>query len=97
MHFCSICFNLTDKDPCAICQNDQRADVTICVVETPGDQMALEESDDDEAKTELKLLKERASAQQRKLAQLTCADGPASSAAASSSSAIGWVGVVGVG
>jgi recombination protein RecR len=44
IHFCSICFNLTDEDPCAICQNDQRADGTICVVETPGDQMALEES-----------------------------------------------------
>jgi len=44
IHFCSICFNLTDEDPCAICRNDQRADGTICVVETPGDQMALEES-----------------------------------------------------
>jgi len=44
IHFCSVCFNLTDEDPCAICQNDQRADGTICVVETPGDQMALEES-----------------------------------------------------
>ncbi len=44
IHFCSICFNLTDQDPCAICRNDQRADGTICVVETPGDQMALEES-----------------------------------------------------
>ncbi len=44
IRFCSICFNLTDEDPCAICRNDQRADGTICVVETPGDQMALEES-----------------------------------------------------
>jgi len=44
IRFCSVCFNLTDEDPCAICQNDQRADGTICVVETPGDQMALEES-----------------------------------------------------
>jgi len=44
IHFCSVCFNLTDEDPCAICRNDQRADGTICVVETPGDQMALEES-----------------------------------------------------
>jgi len=44
IHFCSICFNLTDEDPCVICRNDQRGDGTICVVETPGDQMALEES-----------------------------------------------------
>ena len=44
IRFCSVCFNLTDEDPCAICRNDQRANGTICVVETPGDQMALEES-----------------------------------------------------
>lgn len=44
IHFCSVCFNLTDEDPCAICRNEQRAGGTICVVETPGDQMALEES-----------------------------------------------------
>ena len=44
IHFCSVCFNLTDEDPCALCRNEQRANGTICVVETPGDQMALEES-----------------------------------------------------
>jgi recombination protein RecR len=44
IRFCSVCFNLTDEDPCAICRNEQRANGTICVVETPGDQMALEES-----------------------------------------------------
>lgn len=44
IHFCSVCFNLTDEDPCCICQDGQRANGTICVVETPGDQMALEES-----------------------------------------------------
>ena len=44
IRFCSVCFNLTDEDPCAICQSEQRAIGTICVVETPGDQMALEES-----------------------------------------------------
>jgi len=26
IRFCSVCFNLTDEDPCAICRNDQRAD-----------------------------------------------------------------------
>ena len=44
IHFCSVCFNLTDEDPCALCRNEQRANGTVCVVETPGDQMALEES-----------------------------------------------------
>jgi recombination protein RecR len=42
--FCSICFNLTDDDPCSVCRDGNRADGTICVVEGPGDQLALEES-----------------------------------------------------
>ncbi|MCP4683284.1 MAG: recombination protein RecR [Desulfobacterales bacterium] len=42
--FCSICFNLTDDDPCPICSNENRADGAICVVEEPGAQLALEES-----------------------------------------------------
>lgn len=44
IRFCSICFNLTDNDPCPICSDENRADGTICVVEGPGDQLALEES-----------------------------------------------------
>ncbi|MFZ7111281.1 MAG: recombination mediator RecR [Desulfatiglandales bacterium] len=42
--FCSICCNLTDSDPCAVCRDQSRANGVICVVEGPGDQMALEES-----------------------------------------------------
>ncbi|HBF43789.1 MAG TPA: recombination protein RecR [Desulfobacteraceae bacterium] len=42
--FCSICFNLTDTDPCRICTDENRANGIICVVEGPGDQLALEES-----------------------------------------------------
>lgn len=42
--FCSVCYNLTDDDPCSICRDPNRADGTICVVEGPGDQLALEES-----------------------------------------------------
>jgi recombination protein RecR len=42
--FCSICFNLTDDDLCAICRNESRANGIICVVENPSDQIALEES-----------------------------------------------------
>jgi recombination protein RecR len=41
---CSICFNLTDDDPCSICCDENRADGSICVVEGPGDQLALEEA-----------------------------------------------------
>ena len=44
IRFCSICFNFTDDDPCSICRNENRADGIICVVEGPGDQLALEES-----------------------------------------------------
>ena len=42
--FCSVCFNLTDDDPCPICRNDNRANGSLCVVEGPGDQLALEHS-----------------------------------------------------
>jgi len=42
--FCSICFNLTDHDICSICQDINRANGVICIVEGPGDQLAIEES-----------------------------------------------------
>jgi len=42
--FCSRCFNLTDDDPCAICRDEARNNGILCVVEGPGDQLALEES-----------------------------------------------------
>ncbi len=41
---CSRCFNFTDEDPCFICRNENRANGIICVVEGPGDQLAIEES-----------------------------------------------------
>jgi recombination protein RecR len=44
IRFCSICFNLTEEDPCPICQDPTRANGMICVVEGPGDQLAIEES-----------------------------------------------------
>ncbi len=44
IRFCSICFNITDDDPCPVCRNQNRRDGTICVIEGPGDQLALEES-----------------------------------------------------
>ncbi|MCX6003607.1 MAG: recombination mediator RecR [Chloroflexi bacterium] len=39
---CSICFNVTDSDPCAICRNDQRDRSQVCVVEQPQDILAIE-------------------------------------------------------
>jgi recombination protein RecR len=42
--FCPICFNLTDEEPCSICRDSNRANGVICIVEGPGDQLAIEES-----------------------------------------------------
>jgi recombination protein RecR len=39
---CSVCQNITDADPCAICQDGQRDRTKICVVEEPLDILALE-------------------------------------------------------
>lgn len=44
IRFCSVCFNFTDKDPCSICADDSRSNGVLCLVEGPGDQLALEES-----------------------------------------------------
>ena len=40
--FCSACHNIADRDPCAICDNDQRDRTIICVVEEPLDVQAIE-------------------------------------------------------
>jgi len=39
---CSICFNLTEEDPCRFCQDIERDQQTICVVEEPKDILAIE-------------------------------------------------------
>jgi recombination protein RecR len=39
---CSVCFNLTDADPCSICRNPARDKSVICVVEEPLDILAVE-------------------------------------------------------
>lgn len=44
IRLCSICFNITDDEPCRICSDGNRADGTLCVVEGPGDQLAIEEA-----------------------------------------------------
>ena len=42
MKYCSVCGNLTDEDPCAICSDKSRKADTICVVESQKDVMAME-------------------------------------------------------
>ena len=42
MKYCSVCGNLTDNDPCAICSDESRRRDVICVVESPRDVMAME-------------------------------------------------------
>ena len=42
MKYCSVCGNLTDEDPCAICSDPSRDPNQICVVESPKDVMAME-------------------------------------------------------
>ncbi len=41
---CSLCFNLTDSDPCLICANAGRERSLICVVEEANDVLALEKT-----------------------------------------------------
>ena len=35
VHFCSVCGNVTQLDPCGICRSEQRDHHLICVVEDP--------------------------------------------------------------
>ena len=42
VHTCPICQNLTDRDKCAICDDDERDHGTICVVAEARDVVAME-------------------------------------------------------
>ncbi len=42
--YCSICNNITEEDPCEICNNSQRDHSLICVVEESKDVLAFEKS-----------------------------------------------------
>ncbi|MCI6824167.1 MAG: recombination mediator RecR [Ruminococcus bromii] len=42
IHYCKKCCNLTDKELCPICENPSRDNSVICVVETPRDATAVE-------------------------------------------------------
>lgn len=43
LHFCSICGNITEEDPCIICKDKSRDQSTILVVEESKDIMSMEE------------------------------------------------------
>ncbi len=40
--YCNTCFNLSDRNPCGICDSDARDHSVICVVEQPQDVAAVE-------------------------------------------------------
>lgn len=42
--FCSTCFSLAQTDPCTVCADPKRTSDVICVVEDPGDMLAIEKS-----------------------------------------------------
>ena len=39
---CSVCFNVTEEDPCRICTDPARDPKSLCVVEEPNDLLAIE-------------------------------------------------------
>jgi len=46
IRLCSVCFNLTDEDPCRVCQDERRNREVLCVVEGPNDLIAIENTGD---------------------------------------------------
>ncbi|MCZ8522968.1 MULTISPECIES: recombination mediator RecR [Paenibacillus] len=42
LHYCSVCCNITDTDPCRICQDKARDGSIICVIQEPKDLVAME-------------------------------------------------------
>lgn len=42
IRLCSVCFNITDSDPCAICRDERRDKSVVCVVEEPSHMMVIE-------------------------------------------------------
>jgi recombination protein RecR len=42
IRLCSVCMNMTEADPCALCSDSRREPDTICVVATPSDLIAID-------------------------------------------------------
>jgi recombination protein RecR len=43
---CSICCNITEADPCSICESDKRNKGLLCIVEEPNDVFAIEKTNE---------------------------------------------------
>ena len=46
LKYCSLCYNISDTDPCNICGNPKRDKSVICVVEDVRDVVAIEKTPD---------------------------------------------------
>jgi len=46
IRYCSVCCNITEADPCAVCSSPKRDRSIICVVEEPNDVIALEKTNE---------------------------------------------------
>jgi recombination protein RecR len=46
IRYCSVCWNITEDDPCAVCASPKRDAAMICVVEEPNDVLAVEKTND---------------------------------------------------
>jgi recombination protein RecR len=44
--FCSVCYNVTEQDPCPICSDPARDQRQVCVIEEPMDLLSLERTED---------------------------------------------------
>ncbi|MDH3976233.1 MAG: recombination mediator RecR [Deltaproteobacteria bacterium] len=44
VRLCTVCFNISDSDVCAICYNETRDSKVVCVVEGPQDVAAIEKT-----------------------------------------------------
>jgi recombination protein RecR len=44
IQLCSCCFTFSERDPCVICADPRRNGSLVCVVEQPGDLMAIEKT-----------------------------------------------------
>jgi len=46
LKLCSVCCNITEQDPCVICTSEKRNNKSICIVEEPGDVLAIERTNE---------------------------------------------------
>ena len=44
--FCSVCYNVTEQDPCPICSDPARDQSQVCVIEEPMDLLSMERTEE---------------------------------------------------